>query len=80
MEEKIKTVEIKLEVDPVEEGIMKVTEEFIKGLRKVAEDQKKTKTVEQFINALAVEKPKPLNEPEYTAEELDSCEIELFEE
>ncbi len=72
-----KTNEINLEFKN-EEGELKVTEEFIAKLRKLAKRQEATESVENFINALGVDQP-PVEEV-YSSAQLDSCDIEIEDE
>jgi len=63
----------------IEEGVLKVTKEFIKGIRDLVIKQKQTETVEKFANALGVE-PSHDGKFGYEPDELDECEIEITEE
>jgi len=75
---KLDKAEKNLEVN-LEEGVLLVTEDFIKGIRDLVVKQKKTKSVETFVNALGVEPPDEAPF-QYTKAELDDCEIEISEE
>ena len=64
----------------LEEGVLKVTKEFIKGIRDLVIKQKQTESIEKLANSLGVIPEEEKGKFDYDPSELDECEIEITEE
>ena len=68
-----------LETEPTNEGVMKVTEEFINGLRALAKRQKAEKSADKFAQILGnngKDIPKPTPEEAQISSIAEGLEIE----